>query len=543
MKINSVLYINLIDIEAKTIYPAEVKIRDGFIKNIRPTKKPVKNYILPGFVDAHVHIESSMLVPSEFAKMAVPHGTVATVSDPHEIANVCGMKGIKYMIDNGKTVPFKFNFGAPSCVPATSFETAGAEITAKDIRKLLESDDVKYLAEMMNWPGVLNKDPMVMEKIAIAQEFKKPVDGHAPGLKGKAANDYTDVGITTDHECFTLEEALDKIKYGMSIQIREGSAARNFDTLEPLIKKHSDTLMFCSDDKHPDDLELGHINLLVKRALAKGNDLFDVLRIACINPVKHYNLDVGLMKKGDPADFIIIDNPEDFNILETRIDGEVVARNQESWIKPRKARAINNFTIGPKKPNDFEIKATGDKVNVIDVIDGEIVTQKGTGTPKIENGNWVSNPEEDLLKIVVVNRYNEAPVSIGFTRNFNLVKGALASSVAHDSHNIIAVGVSDKEICKAVNKVIEHKGGLSLISDEHDEVLALPVAGLMTNQNGLKTSKQYTQLLNASRKLGCKLRSPYMSMSFLALLVIPSIKLSDKGLFDGEAFKFISLEA
>lgn len=542
-QIKATLYVNYIDIENQEIYPAEVKIKDGIIKNIRPTQKPVENYILPGFVDAHVHIESSMLVPSEFAKMAVVHGTVATVSDPHEIANVCGIKGVKYMISNGKTVPFKFNFGAPSCVPATNFETAGAEITIRDIDKLLTGNDVKYLAEMMNWPGVLNRDPEVMQKIAIAQKHKKPIDGHAPGLRGKEANSYTDVGISTDHECFTLEEALEKIKYGMSIQIREGSAARNFDTLEPLIEEYSNMLMFCSDDKHPDDLVLGHINSLVKRALAKGHDLYKVLQIACINPVKHYKLDVGLVKRNDPADFIIIDNTEDFNILQTWVDGRIVAKEGNSLITAKRARIINNFNIEPKSISDFHIKATSEKVNVIDALDGELITKKSVGTPKVLNGNWVSNPDEDVLKMVVVNRYSQAPVASAFVRNFGIKQGAFASSVAHDSHNIIAVGVSDEEICKAVNIVVEYKGGLSLVSEKLDMVLPLPVGGLMTNENGNYIADRYTRMVEMANEMGCPLRSPFMTMSFMALLVIPSIKLSDKGLFDGDKFEFIPLEA
>ena len=533
---------NLIDIRHKTIFPAHITVENGKIKLIEKIDKKLQNYILPGFIDAHVHIESSMLVPSEFAKTAVLHGTVATVSDPHEIANVLGKSGVYYMIENSRKVPLKFNFGAPSCVPATTFETAGASITAADIDELLALDKVKYLAEMMNWPGVIFDDPSVSAILEVAKKHGKPIDGHAPGLMGEQALKYISKGISTDHECYMLEEAQFKLQNGMKVIIREGSAAKNFDTLEPLIAEFYEKMMFCSDDKHPDDLLIGHINLLVKRALAKGNDLFKVLQMACINPVEHYNLDVGTLREGDDADFIMIDSLENFNILKTVINGETVAENGQSFIKTEPEGIVNNFNISIKKPSDFNIILKNDNINVIEVLDGQLITNKILGKVLIENGNAVSNLADDILKIVVVNRYFDAPIAVAFIKNFGLKRGAIASSVAHDSHNIIAVGVDDASICRAVNLLIEHQGGLSAVDGEKEDVLALPIAGLMSPEPCEMVAEKYTRLVNMSRNMGSALRSPYMSLSFMALLVIPRLKLSDKGLFDGERFEFCPLE-
>ena len=533
---------NLIDIRHKTIFPAHITVENGKIKHIEKIDKKLQNYILPGFIDAHVHIESSMLVPSEFAKTAVLHGTVATVSDPHEIANVLGKSGVYYMIENAQKVPLKFNFGAPSCVPATTFETAGASITAADIDELLALDQVKYLAEMMNWPGVIFDDPSVSAILQVAQKHGKPIDGHAPGLMGEQALKYMSKGISTDHECYMLEEARFKLQNGMKVIIREGSAAKNFDTLEPLIAEFYEKMMFCSDDKHPDDLLVGHINLLVKRALAKGNDLFKVLQMACINPVEHYNLDVGTLREGDDADFIVIDSLENFNILKTVINGETVAENGQSFIETEPEGIVNNFNISIKKPSDFNIILKNDNIHVIEVLDGQLITNKILSKVLIENGNAVSNLADDILKIVVVNRYFDAPVAVAFIKNFGLKRGAIASSVAHDSHNIIAVGVDDASICRAVNLLIEHQGGLSAVDGEKEDVLALPIAGLMSSEPCEMVAEKYTRLVNMSRNMGSALRSPYMSLSFMALLVIPRLKLSDKGLFDGERFEFCPLE-
>ena len=533
---------NIVDIANKNIFKGEIAFENGKITDIRTSNHSVENYILPGFVDAHIHIESSMLVPSEFAKIAVTHGTIATVSDPHEIANVLGVKGVNFMIANGKKVPLKFNFGAPSCVPATSFESAGAVIDSEDIRKMMANPDIKYLAEMMNYPGVLFEDEEVMKKIAWAKHYKKPIDGHAPGLRGDDVTKYIGAGISTDHECFTYEEALEKLQKGMKVIIREGSAAKNFEALIDLLPEHYEHMMFCSDDKHPDDLLLGHINQLCSRAVAKGIDVFKVLQAACINPVEHYNLDVGTLKKGDMADMIVVNNLEEFQVLQTYIDGKLVAENGTSFVEHVEFEVLNNFDTQPKKVTDFEFHSASEKIRVIEALDGELVTNEIEANSLIENGNLVSNPSEDILKMTVVNRYKNAAPSIAFIKNFGLNKGAIASSVGHDSHNIIAVGVSDEMICKAVNLIIENSGGVCAVDEFRENIVSLPVAGIMSDKPAKEIGEAYAELDRMAKEMGSTLRAPYMTLSFMALLVIPSLKLSDKGLFNGSTFKFTSLE-
>jgi adenine deaminase len=535
---------NLVDVQQQKIYPAEITVENGMIISITETPHSplaTSHYLLPGFIDSHVHIESSMLVPSEFARLAVVHGTVSTVSDPHEIANVCGMEGVEFMIENGKTVPFKFNFGAPSCVPATIFETAGAVLDSIAVEKLLKRDEIKYLSEMMNFPGVLHEDEEVMKKIAASHRLNKPVDGHAPGLRGEDAKKYIAAGITTDHECFTKEEALDKLQNGMKIIIREGSAAKNFEALIDLLHDYPNQMMFCSDDKHPDSLVLGHINQLCARAVAKGIDVFKVLKAACINPVLHYKLDVGLLEVGDHADFIVVKDLEKFEVVKTFINGELVAEDGRSNIKTSKSKIINNFSCSKKEVADFEILLATSQtlLPVIEALDGQLITNRLSFDPKVIAGKIVSDIERDILKIVVVNRYKDAPVAKAFIRNFGLKQGALASSVAHDSHNIVAVGVDDESICKAVNLVIKHKGGVSFCDDDLEMIVPLPVAGLMSNEDGYKIAEQYSLIDKAVKDAGSTLGSPFMTLSFMALLVIPHLKLSDLGLFDGDKFEFV----
>ncbi len=636
----------IVDIFQQKIYTAEIAIADGTIQSITPLSEdaastPVSStpaaplttgnvpasattvsasiahqaglpFILPGFIDAHVHIESSLLIPSEFARLAVVHGTVATVSDPHEIANVCGLPGVEFMIHNGRTVPFHFNFGAPSCVPATRFETAGAALDAAKVEELLKNDHIKYLSEMMNFPGVLHKDPEVMEKIAAAHRLGKPVDGHAPGLRGEQARQYIEAGISTDHECFTAEEALDKLKFGMKILIREGSAARNFDALIGLLNDYPDQMMLCSDDKHPDSLVAGHINQLCARAVAKGIDVFKVLKAACLNPVLHYKLDTGLLRAGDPADLILVEDLTSFRVLQTYITGILVAENGKtlipsgpsthttassapppisvsSLLSPNLATEltektsgtgasispssvsgsaahpapINNFHAQPRTPADFAYpldkwgeQENVEQVYVIEALDGQLITNKLVVPVKDVapvNGLLQSNPEKDILKIVVVNRYHPAPVAKSFIRNFGLKRGALASSVAHDSHNIVAVGVDDESICRAVNLIITQKGGLSCVdpgsaprssdpasgnsfNSAAELILPLPVAGLMSMDDGYAVANSYTAIDTLAKGLGSGLSAPFMTLSFMALLVIPHLKLGDLGLFDGDKF-------
>ncbi|MEA3503628.1 MAG: adenine deaminase [Bacteroidota bacterium] len=532
---------NIVDVINQRIFKGYVVVSDGKIVDVVETDVQSDNFILPGLIDAHVHVESSMLVPSEFARIAVTHGTVGTVSDPHEIANVLGADGVRFMIENGKKVPFKFYFGAPSCVPATPFETAGAEINANEIEALLKSDDIYYLAEMMNFPGVLSGDEEVMKKIAAAKKYNKPVDGHAPGVLGADAKKYASAGISTDHECFTQAEAIDKINSGMKVQIREGSAAKNFEELIPLIEKYSDEIMFCSDDKHPDNLAQGHINQLVTRALAKGYDFFKVLKVCTVNPVKHYNLDAGLLQKGDAADCIVVDNLEKFNVIKTFINGELVSENGVTKIESCKVTPINNFCAEKISASDIAVKAETKKINVFKAFDGQLITQSLIEDAKIVDGNIVSDVENDNLKIVVLNRYKKSKPAIGFIKNFELKRGALGSTVAHDSHNIIAVGADDESIVKAVNAVIEQQGGVSCVDGDEKNILPLPVAGIMSNADGYEVGKQYAVIDAKAKSLGSKLNAPFMTLSFMALLVIPEMKLSDKGLFNGNRFEFTSI--
>jgi len=528
-----------VDIPNREIYAVSINILNGKIAKLTKIEADSSlPYLMPGFIDAHVHVESSMLVPSEFARLAVVHGTVATVSDPHEIANVCGMEGVEYMIDNGRQVPFKFYFGAPSCVPATPFETAGGEINAADIENLMSRPEIHYLAEMMNWPGTVNRDELVMEKIRISKKYGKPIDGHAPGLKGELAEKYVSAGPSTDHECFTAEEALGKLKLGMKIAIREGSAAKNFEALIDMIDEYPEMIMFCSDDKHPDNLAVSHINELAARAVAKGKDVFHVLQAACLNPIAHYSLNVGQLRKGDPADFILVKDLKDFKVISTYIDGEKVAENGKTLIKPIKNEIINNFNTSIKKPEDFQLKANGTKVRVIEALDGQLITPEIKGEILIKDGFAESNPAEDILKITVVNRYEDAPPAIAFIKNFGLKTGAIASSVGHDSHNIIAVGIDDESICKAVNLIIAAKGGVSAVSGEQEEILPLPVGGIMSASDGYEVAAAYTRIDRLAKEMGATLNSPFMTLSFMALLVIPDLKLSDKGLFNGQRFEF-----
>lgn len=536
---------NIVIPQNREIFPGILTVENGHITRI--DRCPVENdhYILPGFIDAHVHIESSMLTPSEFARIAVSHGTVATVSDAHEIANVLGIEGVRYMQRNGKTTPFKFYFSAPSCVPATVFETSGATLGPDDLASLLDDPDIKYLGEMMNFPGVIFNDPDVSKKMDIALRRGKKIDGHAPGLRGAELEKYIRSGITTDHESFSIDEALEKIAWGMKIQIREGSAVKNFDELIPLAEEHWEMCMFCSDDKHPDELVSGHINHLVRRAVDHGADIFKVLQIACINPVNHYGLEIGILREGDPADFIVIDNLTDFNVMQTVISGETVFSDGTILLPFHQPEKVNFFNASQKTPADFAVRSNHSKINVIEVIDHQLITNRGIYDACVRNGFLESDPENDLLKITVINRYEDKSPAIGFIKNFGLKKGAVASSVAHDSHNIIAIGTNDEDICQAVNLVIEHQGGVTAVCKEENvaEILPLPVAGLMSDLDFSSVARLYVQLDRLAKSFGSTLSAPFMTLSFMGLLVIPELKLSDQGLFDGKTFSLIGLQA
>lgn len=529
-----------VDLLAGQIEPASIEVRDGRIANIDSVAR-ASGYALPGFVDSHVHIESSMVLPCEFARAAMVHGTVATVSDPHEIANVCGLEGIELMLANAAKSPLKFHFGAPPCVPATPFETAGAKLGIADIEQLLDDPRITHLSEMMNFPGVLSGDVDVMSKIVAARARGLPIDGHAPGLRGSDAQRYFQAGISTDHECIDLVEAEHKIACGAMIAIREGSAARNFDALWPLIDRYPDRCMFCSDDKHPDDLLCGHINQLVVRAVAKGADLMHTLRVACVNPVKHYRLDVGLLQVGDPADFIVVEDLTRFQIQKTYIDGRLVAEARKCLIAPEPATILNRFAANPIDAPSLAIPANGTDVRVIEVQAGQIVTKATTAPVILKGTEAVTSVEKDLMKLVVVNRYHPTQPAIGFVRGFGLRAGALASSVAHDSHNIVAVGQNDNDLLAVINAVVVARGGLALSRDRETQLLSLPIAGLMSTASCADVAHRYDQLTRSAEALGCQLDAPFMTLSFLALPVIPTLKLTDKGLFDVDKFEFVPL--
>jgi len=530
-----------VDVAGRSVRGGTLHLDGGRVVGFEPDGMSYDRFLVPGFVDAHIHIESSMVTPHAFARAALPHGTVATVSDPHEIANVCGLAGVEYMLDDARDARLKVHFGAPSCVPATPFETAGAVLDSGAVEGLLRRPDIFYLSEMMNYPGVLSGDAEVLRKIAAAQAAGKPVDGHAPGLRGAEAARYIAAGIGTDHECVTLEEALDKLQRGMKILIREGSAARNFDVLQPLIASHPAMCMLCSDDKHPDDLVRGHINLLAARAVAAGHDVFDVLRCACLNPVEHYRLPVGLLRPGDPADFIVVQDLQTFGVLETWIDGVCVARNGHSILPERTATAINRFACSPRKPADFALAGTSTAVRAIGALDGQLITEEVEARCGIDNGFLVADPDRDVLKIAVVNRYADAAPAVAFIASTGLRRGALASTVAHDSHNIVAVGADDDSLCRAVNRLVKSKGGLCCVDGDREEVLPLPVAGLMSDRSVPEVAEAYEKLGEMARGMGCTLRAPFMTLSFMALLVIPDLKLSDKGLFSGRRFCFVDV--
>lgn len=532
----------IVDVLNQRIFSGTVEIIDGRISAITEEDVTENQYILPGFIDAHIHIESSMLVPTEFARAAVIHGTVATVSDPHEIANVMGMRGVEFMLDNASLTPFKFHFSAPSCVPATPFETAGAELTAPEIEALLQRQDIVSLSEMMNVPGVLNDADDVAQKLQLARNAGKTVDGHAPGLRGEAVRKYIESGITTDHECFSMEEALEKLSLGMQVQIREGSAARNLDDLMALLNDHYQNCMLCSDDKHPDDLAEGHINEMVRRAISAGIDPLKVLWSASVTPVKTYDLDVGLLQENDPADLIVVDNLDDLNILKTFVEGTLLAENGQTKLSSMPAEPINQFEATHQSAQNFRIKPKSQEVPVIEVIDGQLVTKKYMWTPELDHEGFIkTTTKEDILKIAVLNRYSLSDPAVALIRNFGLKEGAIASSVAHDSHNIVVVGVTDDDLARAINLIIANQGGVSAVTNKAELVLPLPVAGIMSNDDAFEVGRSYGHMDEFAKAMGSKLGAPYMTLSFMALLVIPDIKLSDKGLFDGETFEFMDV--
>lgn len=530
----------IIDVHKRRIYPGIVTVSAGKIESVTETEESPDHYIMPGLADAHVHIESSMLVPSHFAVAAVRHGTVAVVTDPHEIANVLGKEGVRFMLDNAASVPVKMIFGAPSCVPATSSESAGAKIGSADIKELLEEGRIKFLAEMMNFPGVIYDDAEVHLKLEAAINAGVPIDGHAPGLTGEELKKYIAAGISTDHECTSLEEALEKISGGMKILIREGSAAKNLEVLAPLLSYYPADVMLCTDDLHPETLVRGHVNKLVARLILSGYDMFDVIRAASVNTFEHYKIDAGTLRPGDPADFIVVDDPSSMNVSQAWIDGKCVYDGEKALFTPGEITKINKFKCTRLLPDEIRVINEGGKINLIVARNGELMTDADVvqaGEEPFVN----PRPEEDILKIVVKERYNDKPPAVGFIRGFGIKSGAMASSVAHDSHNIIAVGTNDRDIVAAINLIVDAGGGMSVVSDDGAEILKLPVAGIMSDLPVTAMAARYEKLSETAKSLGCRLDAPFMTLSFMALLVIPKLKMSDRGLFDGLTFRHIPL--
>ena len=531
----------VVDPVARRQFPGTLVIDQGRIADIIPDPEAKGPFILPGLIDSHIHIESSMLTPAAFAAKAVCHGTVAVVADPHEIANVLGIPGIDFMIESGKQVPLKFYFGAPSCVPATAFENSGATLDAREVAALLRREDIFFLAEMMNFPGVIGRDPEVMAKLAVAAKLGKRVDGHAPGLRGDALIAYVQGGISTDHESGNLEECYEKLALGMKIMLRQGSSARDFEVLHPLVTSHPGQCMLCSDDLKPTDLARGHINLLVKQGLRLGHDLFDLLQCACVNPVRHYHLGVGLLQKGDPADFIMVDDLEGLEVSGVWVNGEMVSDRGQSLFEAAPPVPINRFNAAPLTAGQLQVQARGGRIKVIEVTDGQIVT--GVGSHPVPPGSTVveANPASDLLKILVQNRYAPAPPAIGFVRGFGLRRGAMASSIAHDSHNLIAIGCNDTDLARAVNLLGESGGGICFVQGEEERRMDLPVAGLMGLGGCEEMARNYSGIEQRVKGNGCFLQTPFMTMAFLALPVIPALKITDLGLFDVERFELTDL--
>ena len=531
---------NIVDIFKKEIYSADIIIDGSKIMDIRRANGG-ENYILPGLIDAHIHIESSMCTPGAFAAEAVSRGTTAVVSDPHEIANVLGIEGVKFMIEDSRKVPLKFFFGAPSCVPATNFETSGASIGPDETNQLLRMPEIKYLAEMMNFPGVIYGENQVLAKIELAKKHGKPADGHAPGLTGENLKKYVRAGISTDHECISIQEAREKLELGMKILIREGSAARNLDSLKDLLRTNSDMVMLCSDDLHPEMLLQRHIDKLIARLVREGFNLFDIIRSCTLNPAIHYGLEAGLLRPGDPADLVIVDNPREMNVIETWINGKKVYDRGKVLFNYSGTIPANNFNCSEISAESIKIKPSGKYMRIIEAFEGQLVTGEKIETIS-SNKNFVdADPSEDILKIVVKDRYKDSPPAVGFIKGFGLKEGAMASSVAHDSHNIICVGVNDNDIIPAINEIIRGKGGLALATNGRVDYLPLPVAGIMSDKPVREIAEIYQKLTLLAGEKGCRLQAPFMTLSFMALLVIPELKIGDKGLFDGRNFRFVPL--
>lgn len=535
----------LVDALQKKTYGARLTLSEqGTIDSVTPEESPDPVYILPGFVDAHVHIESSMLTPAAFAHAAVVHGTLAAVADPHEIANVLGEEGVELMLSLAKQTPFVFGFGAPSCVSSAPFEAAGAALGPAAVERLLRRPEITHLAEVMTAPGALSKDPEALAKLAAARSLGKPIDGHAPGLSGPGLQAYVSAGITTDHESLSFDEAREKIKAGLKLQIRHGSSVRPFESFIPLLARYPDRCMFCSDVKHPDDLLRDHINFIAATAYRKGISLYAIIQAASINPVQHYRLPLGLLQPGDPADFLLIDDLQTFRPREVWLRGQCVARDGRSFLPLGEPCVRNRFAAGLLQPEALRITASaGRAAHVIGVHDGQLVSTHLVEQPAVVNGFAVADTERDIVKLVVYNRYGGVSPAVALVKGFGLKRGALASSVAHDAHHIIAVGTTDDALAAAINEVVLCRGGLAVADNNRKvlKVLPLPLAGLISTEPAEAVARAYSDCNAIAKILGTRLTSPFMTLSFLAQPGAPNLSLTDKGLFDGETLQQIPL--
>ncbi|MBI5896220.1 MAG: adenine deaminase [Desulfobacterales bacterium] len=543
----------LVNVFLGAVVETDIAISDGFIVGFGAydaltTVDLGRRYVAPGFIDAHVHIESALVGPAEFARAVLPRGTTAVVADPHEIANVLGTAGIDYMLAASEASPLRFYFTLPSCVPATDMESAGARLTEEKLRPYLGHSRIVGLAEMMNFPGVIHADAEVLAKIASMQAAGKPVDGHAPGLSGHALHAYLSAGIASDHECTSALEAEEKLAAGMRIMVREGTGARNLDDLLPVITpRTARRMMWCSDDRHPRDLmAAGHIDQMVRRAVRGGVDPITAIQMATLNPAEYFRLDdLGAVAPGRRADLVVLDDLNDPVVRQVYSGGRLVAA-ENRWVD---AGAVARPPAAPAAMKvqldriDFKVTAQGRRVRVIETVPRQIVTRGTVSDARIVDGLAVADPARDLLKIAVVERHHDSGrTGIGFIRGFGLTRGALAATVAHDSHNIVVVGTSDGDMHAAVAALVAMGGGLVAVdAGQVAAQLALPIAGLMSDQPMTAVCAALDQLLAAARRMGSTLHDPFMTLSFMALPVIPALKLTDMGLVDVAAFKIVPL--
>lgn len=532
---------NILNVFTDEIYPGEIKIEHGIIESIKEVNADFNDIIVPGFIDAHIHIESSMLTPSRFAEIALRHGTTSVIADPHEIANVMGMDGIDYMIDDAKKTPLKYYFTAPSCVPATKFEKSGATISPNIIDNLLSRPEFVALGEVMDYNAVISNEKSILEKIKIAKKYHKPIDGHAPLLSGKNLQKYVKHGVITDHESTTKKEVAEKKRMGMKIMIREGSESK---MLEKLIYSNCDFIV--SADLKPEDLINGHLDKCLRKAVDYGMDPYEAIKLVTINPAEHYNLNAGSISPGKSADLVFIDNLRDFTVKRVVINGNTIFKKQKLLFRANPRPIDTTLHVSLTKPEDFDLKAQNPAhksatVNLINVSDNTIITKQSSAKLSIQKKTIIPSVFEDILKISVVDRYGGNTISNGFVKGFGIKNGAIASSVSHDSHNIIVVGTNSEYMSRATNHLIENKGGLAAISNQAKLDVTLPIAGLMSDKPAKVVANNSAKLNELVSNMGCELSSPFTSLSFMALPVVPEVKMTTNGLFNVNTHQFIDI--